>query len=134
VFRLALVPLYIAAVVVLMTAAALIFIRIAGGRYAERVIARAACVRPLRRLVIRSYIRELAKTDPVAARAYEKMERVTGDTSGSHSARALAVLTPAERRAYLSLFHEPDAPRNRAERRRTPSGREGGRSRPPRSV
>ena len=115
--RLALVPVYIAAAAVLVVVLVSVFIRFADGRYAERAIASAARIRPLRRLFIRSFIRDLAKTDPVAARAYEKMEHVTGDANRSHSAAALAVLTASERRAYLSLFHKPAAPRNRTERR-----------------
>jgi len=116
--RLGLVPVYIAAAAVLLVLLAAVLIRLGHGRYGERLLARAARIRPLRRRVIRSYIRELEKTNPVAARAYAKVERVSGDASLRHTSAALSVLTAAERRAYLALFDDDDRPLNRAQRRR----------------
>jgi hypothetical protein len=91
------------------------FLRLADGRYAEALIARAVRIRPLRKRAVRSYVKDLAMTDPIAARAVEKIERVCGASRPSEA--ALSVLTDSERRAYLELFDNRAAPRNRAERR-----------------
>jgi hypothetical protein len=94
----------------------LVFLRLRNGRYARSLIARAAGIRLLRSLVVRSYIRDLQKTNPLAARAYAKLERVSGKRSRRHTEAALSVLTAAERRAYFELFYDQE-PLNRAQRR-----------------
>jgi hypothetical protein len=106
----------LAALVVLVACVAA-FLRLADGRYAEALIARAVRSRTLRRHAICSYVKDLEKTDPVAARALEKVERVCGARSSSPGEAALSVLTDSERRAYLELFDDRAAPRNRAQRR-----------------
>jgi hypothetical protein len=121
--RLGLVPVYIAAAAVLLVLLTASFMRLGQGRYAVRLLARAARIRPLRRRVIRSYIRELEKTNPLAARAYAKLERVSSGDTLRHTSAALSVLTSAERRAYLELFDDDDQPVNRAQRRRTSNPR-----------
>jgi len=123
VFRLALAPLYVGAAAVLLVVLTSLFVRLGDGRYAENLIAKAMRIRRLRRLMMRSYIRDLAKADPVAARAFAKVERLTAAGSVSQSKGALSVLTPAERRAYLDLFDEQGEPLNRAQRRRTVTSR-----------
>jgi hypothetical protein len=80
VFRLAFAPLYVAAAAVLLVTLAAIFIRLADGRYAEALLKRAATIRALRRFVIRSYIRELERTNPLAARARPRPETDQGRT------------------------------------------------------
>jgi hypothetical protein len=114
---LALVALFIGAAALVAVVFAAAFVGIGRGRYAEQLVRRAARIAPLRRFFIRAYIRDLAKTDPLAARAFEKIERLTGDATGSHPSGFLRILTPAERRAYLALFNEPAAPLNRRARR-----------------
>jgi hypothetical protein len=109
---------------------ALIFIRLADRRYAERLLKRIARLRPLRRRMIHSYIRDLEKTNPVAARAYAKLERISGDASMRLTDAALSVLSQAERRAYLDVFPDEEPALNRAQRRRkvrSHQGRAGGR-------
>jgi len=111
-------PLYILIALVLLVLGFAVFRRLAGGRYAENLIARGIRIPTLRRLAVRSYVKELEKTNPVAARALEKVERVSGNRSGAPGEAALSVLTEVERRAYLGLFDD-QAPRplNRAQRR-----------------
>ena len=118
VLRVGLVPVYVACAAILLVLLAAIFIRLGHGRYAERLLARAVRIRPLRRRVIRSYIRDLEKTNPLAARAYAKLERVSGDAAVRHTNAALQVLSAAERRAYLELFPLEEPESNRAQRRR----------------
>jgi hypothetical protein len=116
--RLALIPIYIAIAAVVMVLMAAIFIRLADERYAERLLKRIGRIRPLRRRMIHSYLRELEKTNPVAARAYAKLERISGDASMRHTDAALSVLSGAERRAYLDVFADEEPAMNRAQRRR----------------
>ena len=124
-----LIPILVAGVIVLVIVlvivAAALLIGVRGGRYAESLLRKGARVRPFRRRMIRSYIRELEQSNPLAARAYTKMERVTGETSFRHTRKSLAVLTAEERRAYLDLFEgRQDQAANRSARRhRTRSGR-----------
>jgi hypothetical protein len=128
--RLGLVPVYIAITAVVLVLVALIFIRLADRRYAERLLKRIARLRPLRRRMIHSYIRDLEKTNPVAARAYAKLERISGDASMRLTDAALSVLSQAERRAYLDVFPDEEPALNRAQRRRkvrSHQGRAGGR-------
>jgi len=75
--------------------------------------------------MIRSYIRELEKANPVAARAYAKLERISGDASIRPTDAALSVLSPAERRAYLDVFADEEPALNRAQRRRSARSRQG---------
>jgi hypothetical protein len=116
--RLDLVPVYIAVAAVVLVLVAAIFIRLAEGRYAKRLLTRAARIRPLRRHMIHSYLRELETTNPVAACAYAKLERILGDPSMRHTDAALSVLSAAERRAYLDVFADEEPGLNRAQRRR----------------
>ena len=116
-FRLSLAALYVLGGLLLLFVLFLVFLRLGDGRYAHNLIASAARIRRLRRLVLRSYIRELEKTNPLAASAYTKLERVSGDRTRRHTEAALSVLTPAERRAYFALFDNQERPLNRAQRR-----------------
>jgi hypothetical protein len=128
--RLGLVPVYIAITAVVLVLVALIFIRLADRRYKERLLKRIARLRPLRRRMIHSYIRDLEKTNPLAARAYAKLERISGDASMRLTDAALSVLGQAERRAYLDVFPDEEPALNRAQRRRkvrSHQGRAGGR-------
>jgi hypothetical protein len=128
-----LVALYIVVGLVLLVLLLAIFVWRGGGRYARALLARAAQIPALHRAVTRAYLRELEKTNPVAARAYAKLEHVSGKRSARHTERALSVLSPAERRAYLELFgdyaEQPLGRRagrcsGRAETRVRPRGRE----------
>jgi hypothetical protein len=115
----ALIPLYVLAACLLFVLLLSIFIWLRHGRYAERLLAGAARIRAVRRLATRSYLRELEKTNPVAARAYAKLERVSGKGADRHGERALAVLSAAERRAYLELFDDQAGQPHRRARRRS---------------
>jgi hypothetical protein len=75
---LSVVALVLGAAGVLLVAALVIFIRLGDGRYVEGLLVRATRIRRLRRRMLRSYIRDLEKTNPLAARAYAKVERVSG--------------------------------------------------------
>jgi hypothetical protein len=84
-----------------------LLVRLDDGRYAESLLARATRICRLRRRVLRSYIRDLEQANPVAARAYAKVERVSGAAARRHTEAALSVLTTEERTAYFDLFGMP---------------------------
>jgi hypothetical protein len=126
---LSLVALVVGAAAVLLVLGLVLFVWLDDGRYAESLLARATRIRWLRRRVLSSYVRDLEKTNPVAARAYAKVERVSGVAARRHTEAALSVLTTEERAAYLDLFGMPQSTQNRAQRRR--AARPGAR-RPPR--
>jgi hypothetical protein len=93
-----------------------------GGRHAETLLAKAARTRILRPLFVRSYVRDLEKADPLAAQAFAKIDRFTRGRSLANPEVALAILTLAERRAYLALVGERPVPTlNREHRRRARS-------------
>jgi hypothetical protein len=112
------VALYVAAAAGVLVLLSLVLIRAANGRHARALVAKAARRPRLRRLVIRPYLRNLEKKNPLAARAYAKLERASGSGALRHGTNALSVLTEAERRAYLRLFEDEADPLNRAQRRR----------------
>jgi len=115
---LSLAPLYVLTALVLLVVGSALFIRLADGRYAEALMARGMRFPRLRRHAVRSYVKDLEKTNPVAARALEKIERVCGARSFPPGEAALSVLTDGERRAYLELFDDQvGRPQNRAQRR-----------------
>jgi hypothetical protein len=115
---LSLVALVVGAAAVLLVLGLVLFVWLEDGRYAETLLARATRIRWLRRRVLSSYVRDLEKTNPVAARAYAKVERVSGVAARRHTDAALSVLTTEERAAYLNLFGMPQPSQNRAQRRR----------------
>jgi hypothetical protein len=127
VLQLEVVALVIAGATTLVLALAATFIRLGHGRYAEKLLAKASRIRIVRRRLIRAYIRDLEGTDPLAARAFSKVERQFGDTTLRHSRAALFVLSPEERRAYLDLSDKPQVPLNRAHRRHMPKPQRRGR-------
>jgi hypothetical protein len=103
-------------VVIVMVAAILIWV--AGGRYAEKLVVKTAQMRMLHRLFVRSYVGELEKTDPLAARAFAKVDCFSRGRAMADPRVALAILTPAERRAYLALVADQAAPSSNREQRR----------------
>jgi type II secretory pathway pseudopilin PulG len=115
---LSLAALFVLATLVVAVVCAAVFLRLRDGKYAEALVARAMGIRRLRRHAIRSYVRDLEKTNPEAARALEKLERACGPRASPPGEAALSVLSDSERRAYLQLFDDQARrAQNRAQRR-----------------
>jgi hypothetical protein len=130
VVSLSLAPLYGLAALILLVVCSAVFIRVAEGRYAEALIARGMRIRTLGGRAVRSYVKDLEKANPEAARALQKVERVCGARSFPPGEAALSVLTDSERRAYLELFDDQvGRPRNRAQRRHSQGSAQRPRSR-----
>jgi hypothetical protein len=97
--------------------------RVSGGRYLQAVVLGLSKVPILRRLFQRMSQAALERENPELASAMRKLQRYGTPTTPEAAQRALARLTPGERRAYLQAAGQqaevPQAP-NRAARRRKP--------------
>jgi hypothetical protein len=95
--------------------------RVAGGRYLRPIVAGLSKVPLLRRMFERMSIAALERENPELASAMRKLQRFGTPTTPEAAQRALARLTPGERRAYLQAAGQqagvPEAP-NRAARRK----------------
>ena len=95
--------------------------RVAGGRYLRAIVVTLSKVPLLKRLFQRMSNAALERENPELASAIRKLERFGTPTTPEAAQRALARLTPGERRAYLEAAGQqaevPEAP-NRAARRK----------------
>jgi hypothetical protein len=99
--------------------------RVAGGRYLQALVLGLSKVPILRRLFQRMSRAALERDNPELASAIRKLERFGTPTTPEAAQRALAVLTPGERRAYMEAAGQqvalPQAA-NRAARRKASAG------------
>lgn len=120
------IPLGILAMLLVLLGLTAVLSRVAGGRYLRAIMLALAKVPVLRRLFQRMSTAALERENPQLASAVRKLGAFGTPTTPEAAQRALARLTPAERRAYLEAVGQqaetPAAP-NRAARRqgRTPS-------------
>jgi len=95
--------------------------RVRGGRYLLPIVAGLSKVPFLKRLFQRMSNAALERENPELASAVRKLQRFGTPTTPEAAQRALAVLTPGERRAYMEAAGQqaalPEAP-NRAARRK----------------
>ncbi len=94
--------------------------RVAGGRYLRAIVAGLSKVPFLKRLFRRMSQAALERENPELASAIRKLERFGMPTTPEAGQRALARLTPGERRAYLQAAgQQAELPQlNRAARRK----------------
>ena len=99
--------------------------RVAGGRYLRPIVIGLAKVPFLKPLFQRMSNAALERENPELASALRKLQRFGTPTTPEAAQRALARLTPGERRAYLQasgqLAEVPEAPNRAARRRLQPS-------------
>jgi hypothetical protein len=116
-----LIPLIILATVLVLVVLTAILARVAGGRYLQAIVLGLSKVPGLRRLFQRMSQAALERENPELASAIRKLQRYGTPTTPEAAQKALARLTPAERRAYMEAAGQqvqlPQAP-NRAARRR----------------
>lgn len=97
--------------------------RVAGGRYLRPIVVGLSKLPFLKRLFERMSNAALERENPELASAMRKLQRFGTPTTPEAAQRALARLTPGERRAYMQAAGEqagvPQAP-NRAARRQSP--------------
>jgi hypothetical protein len=116
-----LIPLIVLGTVLVLVGLTALLARVAGGRYLQAIILGLSKVPVLKRLFQRMSQAALERENPELASAIRKLQRYGTPTTPEAAQRALARLTPAERRAYLQAAGQqveiPQAP-NRAARRR----------------
>jgi hypothetical protein len=114
------IPLYIAGAVVLLVGVLALLSRFRGGKYARPLMRGIAKIPGVRGLMMKASRAALAKQNPDAASALEKLERAGVAKDPQRAQAALSRLTAAERRAYLEAAGQEGAlpePANRAQRR-----------------
>jgi hypothetical protein len=111
-------PFIVLGFLLLLLLLTLVLGRVAGGRPLRAVVTR---VPPLERMFTRMSIAALERKDPDLASAMKKIKTFGTPTTPEQAQRALALLTPAERKAYLAAAGEQQAqgvePTNRQQRR-----------------
>jgi hypothetical protein len=114
-------PLIVLGALLLLFGLLLLLGRVAGGRYLRPIVVGLAKVPFLKGLFARMSNAALERENPELASAMRKLQRFGTPTTPEAAQRALARLTPGERRAYLQAAGQqadmPEAP-NRAARRK----------------
>jgi hypothetical protein len=114
------IPLYIAFTLVLLFAMFALLTRVRGGRYARPLMQGITKIPGIRGLVMKASRAALARQNPDAASALEKLERAGVAKDPQRAQAALSRLSAAERRAYLEAAGQEGAlpePVNRQQRR-----------------
>ena len=114
-------PLIVLGTLLVLLGLTLLLGRVAGGRYLHPIVRGLSKVPFLRRLFERMSNAALERENPELASAIRKLQRFGTPTTPEAAQRALARLTPGERRAYMQASGQqaqvPEAP-NRAARRK----------------
>jgi hypothetical protein len=114
------IPLYIAGALIIVFGTLAVLARVRGGRYVRPVMQGLAKVPGVRGLMMKASRAALAKQNPEAASALQKLERAGVANDPQRAQAALSRLTAAERRAYLEAAGQEGAlpePANRQQRR-----------------
>ena len=115
-------PVIVLGTLLLLLGLTLLLGRVAGGRYLRPIVVGLSKVPFLKRLFERMSNAALERENPELASAVRKLQAFGTPTTPEGAQRALARLTPGERRAYMQaagqqLADAPEAP-NRAARRK----------------
>jgi hypothetical protein len=120
------IPLIIAVVLLVLTLIAALLARVKGGKYLRPVVTGLSKIPFMRRFFTRMSLKAYEKTNPELASAITKLQAFGEPTTPEQAQRALKLLTPAERKAYLEAAGdqaaEAMAPTNRSQRRRAERG------------
>jgi hypothetical protein len=111
--------------------------RFRGGRYLRPIVTWMSRVPVLKTGIKKMSMAAIERENPELARALRKMETFGTPKNPDQAQRALALLTPAERRAYMDAVGkevEMPEPTNRAQRRRIDRGVQPGVMPTPRPV
>lgn len=94
--------------------------RVRGGRYLRPLVTWMTKVPLLRKGIKKASMAQLERENPELAKAVRKIEAFGQPKTPEQAQRALALLSPAERKAYLAAVSEQSdlpEPTNRAQRR-----------------
>ncbi len=132
----AFIPLAILAVLLFLVLILAVLARLKGGRYLRPIAMLLAKVPFMKKAFAKAAIANAERTNPELASAMRKMQTMGEPTSPEQVQRALRVLTPSERKAYMGLAEEQAGesggfePTNRQQRRRMEHGGAGMPQRP----
>jgi hypothetical protein len=114
------IPLFVAGAILVLFALLALLSRFRGGKYVRPVMRGIAKIPGVRRLMLRASRAALAKQNPDAASALEKLERAGVAKDPQRAQAAMSRLTASERKAYLEAAGQEGAlpePVNRQQRR-----------------
>lgn len=114
------IPIFILGALLLLLLVLSLLARFRGGKYARPVMRGLAKIPGVRGLMMKASRAALARQNPDAASALEKLERAGVAKDPQRAQAAMSRLTAAERRAYLEAAGEQGAmpePANRQQRR-----------------
>jgi hypothetical protein len=114
------IPLYIAGAIIFLFALFALLGRFRGGKYARPVMRGLAKIPGVRGLMMKASRAALAKQNPEAASALQKLERAGVANDPQRAQAALSRLSASERRAYLEAAGQEGTlpePQNRQQRR-----------------
>ena len=114
------IPLYVAGAIIVLLGLLALLSRFRGGKYARPVVRGIAKIPGVGGLMMKASRAALAKQNPHAASALEKLERAGVANDPQRAQAALSRLTAEERRAYLEAAGQEGAlpePANRQQRR-----------------
>ena len=114
------IPLYVAGALLLFVGVLSLLARFRGGKYARPIMRGIAKIPGVRGLMMKASKAALARQNPEAASALEKLERAGVGKDPQRAQAALSRLSASERRAYLEAAGQEGAlpePANRQQRR-----------------
>jgi hypothetical protein len=114
------IPLFIVGALVFLFALLAVLARFRGGKYARPVMQAIAKIPGVRGLMMKASRAALAKQNPDAASALQKLERAGVGKDPQKAQAALSRLSASERRAYLEAAGQEGGlpePQNRQQRR-----------------
>jgi hypothetical protein len=114
------IPIFIVGALLLLLLVLSLLARFRGGKYARPIMRGLAKIPGVRGLMMKASRAALARQNPDAASALEKLERAGVAKDPQRAQAAMSRLTAAERRAYLEAAGEQGAmpePANRQQRR-----------------
>jgi hypothetical protein len=121
-------PFIIIGVALLLMLIVFLLARIKNGKYLRPVVELLSKIPFMKRWFHKTSVAAYERSNPELAGAIKKMQSFGEIKTPEQAQRALAVMTPAERKAYLELVGEQGAmpePANRDQRRRVERGAQG---------
>ncbi len=116
-----LIPLFVLGFLLLLFGTLVVLSRFRGGKYLRPIVAFAAKVPILKRLIEKASETAIERYNPELSSAMKKLKRAGADRDPSQAQRALSTLTADERKAWMEAMGQqggPDQkPANREQRR-----------------
>ena len=121
-------PFIILGVALLLMGVLFLLARIQNGRFLRPIVTQLSKIGFMKRWFQKMSVAAYERSNPELAGAIKKMQSFGDIKTPEQAQRALAVLTPAERKAYMELVGEQGTmpePTNRDQRRRVERGAQG---------